>query len=303
MKSNFILIGIIFAFLWASASTATKIGLQSAQPFVIAVSRFFIAGMIMLIATHFFLKKNLPPKNTWKQIMIYGLLNVSIYLGLYVIGMQKISAGLGTLAVGMNPVLISFMGAFFFKQKVTGMGILSLLLCLLGIFIAAYPLLRTSYASIDGIVIIFISMMAYSGGAIYYSRTDWKGMDILTINGWQTVAGGIFLLPFLFFTYDPAKNIYDTHFWSGTIWLAIPVSIGAVQCWMILLKKDAVKAAYWLFLCPVFGFLLARIFLKEPLSFYTAAGVLLVVSGLYIAQRYKVSKKGAGMDNSIMDNG
>jgi drug/metabolite transporter (DMT)-like permease len=289
MKNNFLSIGIIFALFWCSASTATKVALQSAQPFVIAVSRFFIAGTIMLATAHVFMKKSLPPRNMWKHILIYGLLNITIYLGLYVIGMQKISAGLGTLAVGMNPILISFMGAFFFKQKITGTGIISLLLCLLGIFIAAYPLLKTSYASIDGIIIIFISMMAYSGGAIYYSRTDWKGLDILTINGWQTIAGGIFLLPFLFFTYDPAKNNFDHHFWIGTIWLAVPVSIGAVQCWMILLKKDPVKAAYWLFLCPVFGFILARFFLNEPLSWYTAVGVLFVIGGLYMAQKFKIT--------------
>ena len=34
--------GILFAFLWASASTATKIGLHAAQPFVISIFMFFI---------------------------------------------------------------------------------------------------------------------------------------------------------------------------------------------------------------------------------------------------------------------
>lgn len=290
MKNNLLLIGIVFAFLWASASTATKIGLQSAQPFVIAVFRFFIAGVAMLAVAHGFMKKRLPSGKEWKHIMIYGLLNVSIYLGLYVIGMQKISAGLGTLAVGMNPILISFLGAFFFRQRITLMGFTSLFLCLAGIFIAAWPLLQSSYASIDGIIIIFISMLAYSCGAIYYSRTNWHGLDILTINGWQTIIGGVFLLPFLFVTFKWDKNIFDVHFWWGTLWLAIPVSIGAVQCWLLLLKNDPVKAAYWLFLCPVFGFILARLFLKEPLSWYTAAGVLLVIGGLYIAQRYKVAE-------------
>jgi len=36
--------GVLFAFLWASAATATKLGLQSAQPFVICIARFFLAG-------------------------------------------------------------------------------------------------------------------------------------------------------------------------------------------------------------------------------------------------------------------
>ena len=181
------------------------------------------------------------------------------------------------------------MAAIVFRQRIGVAGLVSLLLCCLGVFIAAWPLLQTSYASIDGIVLMLISMIAYSAGAIYYSRTDWNGLDIITINGWQTLLGGVFLLPVLFFTFKVDRNVFDLKFWGGTLWLVIPVSIGAVQCWMILLKNNAAKAAYWLFLCPVFGFIIAWIFLKEPLSLYTLAGVIFVIAGLYIVQRYKVT--------------
>ena len=289
MKWKFIWLGFAFAFLWASASTATKIALQSAQPFVIAVFRFFIAGIIMLLTAHGLMRKRLPQKKEWKHIIIYGLLNVSIYLGLYVLAMQKVSAGLGTLAVGMNPVIINIMAAIVFRKRLAAAGILSLLLCCLGVFIAAWPLLQTSYASIDGIVLMLTSMIAYSAGAIYYSRTNWNGLDIITINGWQTLLGGFFLLPVLFFTFNSNLNRYDFKFWGGILWLVIPVSILAVQCWMLLLKSNTAKAAYWLFLCPVFGFLIAWVFLKEPLSMYTLVGVVMVIAGLYIVQKYKIA--------------
>ena len=289
MNWKLIWIGIAFAFLWASASTATKIALQSAQPFVIAVSRFFIAGFIMLLIAHGIMRKRLPKQKQWKHIIIYGLLNVSIYLGLYILALQKVSAGLGTLAIGVNPVFISFMAAIVFRQRIAVTGIVSLLLCCGGVFIAAWPLLQTSYASIEGIAIILVSMMAYSAGAIYYSRTNWGQLDIITVNGWQTLLGGIFLLPVLFLTYKNDRNVFDIKFWGGMLWLVIPVSIGAVQCWMILLKNNAAKAAYWLFLCPVFGFFIAWKFLKEPLSVYTLVGVILVIAGLYIVQKYKIA--------------
>lgn len=275
-------IGLIFAVLWASASAATKIALLSAQPFVIAVTRFFIAGFILLLFAHGVKSYRRPQGNEWRFIMIYGLLNISIYLGLYVIGMQKISAGLGTLAVGMNPVMISLMAAFFLKQPIGTKTVLSLLLCLSGVMLAAYPLLKTSYASLDGIFIILASMIAYSAGAIYFSRVNWNGLHLIAINGWQTLLGGIFLLPVLLFTYKGEKNSFDFNFWSGTFWLILPVSIGAVQCWLYLLRVNAAKASYWLFLCPIFGFIISAILLNEPLSLYTAAGVSLVLVGLYM---------------------
>lgn len=287
MKGKWVSLGFSFAILWASASAATKIALLSAQPFVIAVCRFFIGGIIMLVFAHGIKKYRLPKQKEWKQIMFYGLLNISIYLGLYIIAMQKISAGLGTLAVALNPVLISLMAAFIFKQPVGVKNIISLFICLVGVFIAAYPLLQTSYASVDGIIIILISMLAYSAGAIYFSKTEWNGLDIITINGWQTIFGGLFLLPLLFFTYKNELNHYNFNFWAGTLWLAIPVSIGAVQCWLYLSQKNATHASYWLFLCPVFGFMISAWLLKEPLSWYTAAGVLLVLIGLYSRNKTK----------------
>ena len=281
MKGKLILIGFVFALLWASASAATKIALLSAQPFVIAVCRFLIAGILMLFYAHVIKNYRMPRQLEWRRIMIYGLLNISIYLGLYIIAMQQISAGLGTLAVGINPVIISLMAAFIFKESIGYKTIVSLVLCLAGVLIAAYPLLQTSNASFTGILIILCSMLAYSAGAIYFSKSNWNGLQLIVINGWQTLLGGIFLLPILLLTYKHSRNNFGFNFWAGILWLILPVSIVAVQCWMYLLKNNAARASYWLFLCPVFGFLISAYLLKEPLSWYTAAGVAMVLIGLY----------------------
>ncbi|HEU4790661.1 MAG TPA: EamA family transporter [Flavobacterium sp.] len=277
--------GIVFAFLWSSASTATKIGLVSAQPFVISIFRFLIAGSIMLFVSHIMLGNRLPVKSEWIQISIYGFLNITFYLGLYVIAMQQVSAGLGSLAVATNPVFIAMMSAFWFSHRIKFKNILSLLLCFMGVVLAAYPLLQNSYATPFGIIVLLISMIAYSLGTIYYSRVNWNGLTILAINGWQTILGGIFLLPALYATYQSDKNSFDTSFWASVCWLAIPVSIGAVQFWLYLLKSNPIKASYWLFLCPIFGFLIAHFIMKEPITFYTFFGVALVISGLYIVQK------------------
>ena len=282
-----IIAGILFAILWASASAATKIALQSAQPFVIAVTRFFIAAAIMLFIAHVILKKSLPVKQQWKQIAVYGLLNISIYLGLYVIAMMNVSAGLGTLSVGTNPVFISIIAAVWMRQPVKRSTISSLLLCAAGIVTAAYPLLKNSYATPAGLFTLLISMISYSAGAVYFSKNKWDDLNILVINGWQTLFGGIFLLPFLWMFYDGSKNVYDIKSIGGILWLALPVSIGAVQLWLYLLKDNPVKASFWLFLCPVFGFMIAAVMLKEPVSWYTFIGVALVIAGLYIVQRKK----------------
>jgi probable blue pigment (indigoidine) exporter len=282
---KFIFAGILFAFLWSSASTATKIGLASAQPFVISIFRFLIAGSIMLFVSHIVLGNRMPVKREWLQICIYGFLNITFYLGLYVIAMQQVSAGLGSLAVATNPVFIAMMSAFWFSHRIKFKNILSLLLCFMGVVLAAYPLLQNSYATPFGIIVLLISMIAYSLGTIYYSRVNWNGLTILAINGWQTILGGVFLIPALCATYQADKNSFDCSFWTSVCWLAIPVSIGAVQLWLYLLQSNPLKASYWLFLCPIFGFIIAHFMMKEPISLYTVFGVCFVISGLYIVQK------------------
>lgn len=292
MNGKYILAGVLFALLWSSAAAATKIALQSAQPFVIAVARFFIGGIAMLLFAHLVWKKRLPQKKEWLAISIYGFLNISLYLGLYVVAMQEVSAGLGSMAVAVNPVLISILSAALFDHKMGVKHWLSLLLCSAGVVVAAWPLLQNSFATVNGILIMLVSMLAYSVGAIYFSRTKWSDLHILTINGWQTLIGGVLLLPVLFFTYKAELNRFDIHFYSSVVWLAVPVSIAAVQLWLWLLKRNAVTASYWLFLCPVFGFLIAAVRLNEPISWYTIAGVFLVTIGLYLVQKkITVSKK------------
>ena len=99
-------------------------------------------------------------------------------------------------------------------------------------------------------MILLASMLAYSIGAIYYARLQWGGLDILTINGWQTLLGGVFLLPILLISYHADRNSFDYRFWGATTWLALPVSIGAVQLVDAAAEKNPTKASYWLFLCP-----------------------------------------------------
>ena len=286
---KFFVAGLALSILWSSASTATKIGLTSAQPFVISSIRFLIAGLLMLFISHVILGNRLPNKGEFRSIMVYGFLNVSLYLGLYVIAMQEVSAGLGSLAVAINPVFISLIAVSLLSHTITQKHFLSLALCLLGVTIAAFPLIQHSYATPLGIGILLTSMVVYSFATIYYSRVQWNGLQLLTINGWQTIFGGIFLFPLLLITYQPDKNIFDAQFWKAILWLSIPVSIVAVQLWLYLVRKNPVTASFWLFLCPIFGFALAKMMMHEPITWFTFLGVSLVLSGLYLVQRIKIS--------------
>lgn len=281
---RWVLGGTLFAVLWASASTATKIGLTVVQPLVLAEVRFAVASFIMLFIVHIILGQRLPTKSEWKQLVVYGLLNISIYLGLYVVAMKDITAGIGALGVGTNPVFISFLGIFFLKKKLHYTIIFSLIVCTLGVVCASWPLLGNATVNIKGLIILLVSMLSYSIGALYFSSKQWNGLSLLTINGWQTIIGGLLLLPFTIFFYKSQANQFNNRFWLSVTWLAIPVSIVAVQLWLWLLQLNAIRAGLWLFLCPLFGFIIAAMILQDSINAYTIVGILLVIAGLLLSR-------------------
>ena len=127
-------------------------------------------------------------------------------------------------------------------------------------------------------------MLCYSVAAIYYSSKNWNGLSLLTINGWQTLFGGLFLLPFTLIFYKKDQNHFTQTFWLSVAWLAIPVSIIAVQLWLWLLSVNPVRAGLWLFLCPLFGFFFAAWWMNDVISIYTVIGVALVITGLLLSK-------------------
>ncbi|RYG04758.1 MAG: EamA family transporter, partial [Chitinophagaceae bacterium] len=213
------LAGIVFSILWPSASTASKIALEYAQPFVISIVRFLVAGVIMLIIVHFVMRKRMPAGVEWKQLCIYGLLNITLYLSLYIIAMQNVSAGLGSLSIATNPVFISLISAAVLRKPLKQKVVFSLALCITGVLIAAWPLFATAHATPLGLSLLILSMVLYSAGVIYFSEKNWNGLHILAINGWQTLIGGLFVLPLVFLTYDGTKNHLETGFFVATLWL------------------------------------------------------------------------------------
>ncbi len=283
LSSESIVTGILFAIFWASASVAGKFGLQSAEPLVLFTVRFLLAGVILLSYVLIVEKSRLPHHREWRQLTLFGILNTTLYLGLFVIALQFITPGITSLALALNPLFISILSAIWMRRIVNAREWFSIALGIGGVVIAAFPLFATSSASITGMILLALSMLAYSAGAVYYAAIPWS-LSRIVINAWQVFIGGVLLAPFAFI-FHQHENTFDFTFWASIAWLVVPVSIGAVQLWLRLLKRDAVRASMWLYLCPVFGFFYSNLLLDEPVTMFTFVGTALVMIALYVGQR------------------
>lgn len=283
-----VLIGVLFSFLWASASTAGKFGLRSAEPLFLFTIRFLLAGGIMLLFAMLVSGERFPLRSEWRPLAIFGLFNTTLYLGIFILALQYVTAGITSLAIALNPLLISIMSAFILNRKVSGDEWLSIVIGITGVSVAVYPLIAGDHVTITGLLLLGLCMLTYSFGSVYYSSVEWK-LSRLAINAWQVFLGGLMLSPFMVFLHE-GENKMDTTFWLSELWLIFPVSVVSVQLWLWLLKIDPVKASLWLFLCPIFGQVVSTIMLNEPFTELTIAGTVLVLASLYIGQRKKIRK-------------
>ena len=94
--------------------------------------------------------------------MLFGLLNTTLYLGLFVIALNEVTPGITTLAVALNPLLISVLSAVWTKRRVLTREWIGILIGIAGVFIAAYPHLQTDFATPFGLVLLGCSQLAYS---------------------------------------------------------------------------------------------------------------------------------------------
>ncbi|MGV3639296.1 MAG: DMT family transporter [Adhaeribacter sp.] len=278
--------GILFSLLWASASVATKIGVASVPPLLLANIRFLIAGVLMLAFAYAFRPApgSWPRGRQWRHLALFAFLNTTLYLGAFVLALKQVSAGIGSLSTATSPLFITLLSAVWLRRPLRWWEAAGLVLGLGGVLLAAFPLLQTSYATPVGLAILLGGMLSVSAATVYYTRVNWA-LPALHLNGWQVLLGGLFLVPFTWMTASGSGARFDGAFWASVFWLIGPVSIVALQLWFFLVKQDPVRASLWMFLCPIFGFFYSWALLGEPITGYTFAGTALVIAGLVLARR------------------
>ncbi|WP_018619105.1 DMT family transporter [Spirosoma luteum] len=281
-----VLAGLSFAALWASASVATKFGVQSVHPLVLANVRFFIAGSGMLLFAYGIQRtpNAWPTRTEWRQLTLFALLNTTIYLGAFVLALKQVSAGIGSLSTATNPLFIALLSALWLRRIPRWNETGGLMLGLLGVAIATYPLLQTSYATVSGLLILLVGMISVSAATVYYASIQWR-LPNLVINGWQVFIGGLLLLPFTLVSGGFGESEYNGRFWASVLWLILPVSVAALQLWFYLIRQDPVRASLWLFLCPIFGFAYSYVLMGEPITLYTLIGTTFVIGGLWLGRK------------------
>lgn len=277
-----VLEAIVFAVLWSSAAVATKIGLQAGPPLALANFRFFFAGGLLLVGL---LVSRRPawPVRYWRAVALLGLLNTSVYLGASFVALSVVPAGLFNLFVTVNPFLALVLSRLWLKTTVRGTQWLGFFISSIGLLIGSWGSMTKTHVPLWGIGLILFGMISMASGSLYFQKAQIP-LDSVVINTWQLLFGAVFLLPVAVIASWGHPIIWNLAWWGSLAWLVGAVSIGAMILWFHLLRRGAAKASVWLLLTPIIGYILAALFLHEPLTLADGAASMLVIIGLAVSE-------------------
>lgn len=291
MNLKGLFIGLLFTVLYASGAIIMKIGLLSASPLTLATLRFLIAGVLLLVFIYGFRKGKypLPNKREWGVLLLLGLLNTSLFVGLGNLALRTISAGIFNLFLPINPFVFALFSLIFMGKNIRAKEWMGMAVSAIGLFIATYPSLANSHASLSGILLLVLAMVSMAVGSLVFKKANLQ-LPNLVINAWQVFIGGmIIMIPALFLESGNPVNV-DVHLIEYLIWSVFGLSIFSMGLWFYLLKQDAVKANNWLLLNPVAGYILATIILGEPLTWYSVVATIVVLFGLYLSGNFRIKQ-------------
>ena len=240
--------GITLAFLyvyiaWGATYMALHFALESQPPFLIAGSRFFIAGTVLMGLAAIFHRKDfhLGSLREWKDALVIGIMLLVFGNGGVAWAQQYVTTSVAALIFGSMPLCI-----IFFDWIRPG-GVVPSLRTGIGLavgFVGLCILIKPSAASPDtsmemwGKLALVFAACSWSGGAIYSRFLHAKGSPLLPMAR-QMISGGFVLLTISYFHDDWGRLSLakiTVLSWSGFAYLTIFGSLLGFTAYVWLMR-------------------------------------------------------------------
>lgn len=287
MDVRAVIMGLTFALIWSSAFTSARIIVEAAPPLYSLSARFLVSGVIGIsIALALGQRFNLT-RNQWRAVIIFGLCQNAIYLGLNFVAMQTIEASLAAIIASTMPLLVALANWTIFKDRLPALGILGMVAGFAGVAIIMAQRFSGG-ADPYGIALCLIGAVALAAATLTVKSASSEGGNLLMIVGLQMIVGSAaLLLPAMAF--ETLTVDWTRPFILAFIYTTLMPGLAATLIWFLLVGRiGATRAATYHFLNPVFGVAIAFVFLSEQLSWTDGLGVAIIAGGILAVQRSRI---------------
>lgn len=265
--------------LWASAFAGIRVGLISYTPGELALLRFSVASIALLIYG-LIAKIPLPKKQDLGAIAFIGLTGITGYHLLLNYGEKTVTAGVASLLVNTAPIFTALLAIAFLKEKLILLQWIGIAISFTGASLIAIGQ-KNGLQFEPGALLILLSALCMSVFVIA-QKPLLKKYGAIALTAYATWFGTLFLLPFLpgLLLALPTVPIEAT---IAGIYLGIfPTAIGYVTWAYVLSQVPASRATTILYLVPVMAIAIAWILLKEIPTTLSLIGGAIVLSGVIL---------------------
>lgn len=230
--------------------------------------------------------------------ILFGALGVSAYNTFIYLGLDYITATNALLINSSTPIFIIILSSIILKTKMTKIQIFGVILSTIGVIYLILKgnleaLLNLEFTRYDlWIILACISWALYSI-LLKYKPKEIKPFEFLSI----IVFIGVIILFCIYLLFDFKFEylfLSNKSILYSQLYMAIFPSIVSFYFWNLATVEVGVnKAGQFAHLMPIFGAILAFIFLKESLEFYHLVGISFIALGIYLSiflKRVKVAK-------------
>ncbi|MBE2258758.1 MAG: DMT family transporter [Rhodobacteraceae bacterium] len=273
----------LFVFLWSTGFIGAKFGLPYAEPLTFLLTRYLLVLGLMIPLV---LLTRAPWPGDVHQVMhigVTGLLVHAVYLGgVFMAIKHGLPAGVTALVVGMQPLLTACGVGLLLGDQVSPRQWLGLVLGFVGVsLVVANKLGDVPLAAM--LLPAIAALLGITLGTLYQKRFCPR-FDLRTGSVIQFLPTAVVTAMVASATESMLID-WTPQFVFALLWLVLVLSVGAISLLNVLIRSgSAVNVATLFYLTPPSTAVIAWLLFDETLGALAVAGMVLAVSGVYLAR-------------------
>ncbi len=227
-------------------------------------------------------------KKLHKSLILFGLLQISLYNFFYLTGLRFTSASDASLVIAINPLLTAIISSFLYAdEKLTLRKVLGFLIAFAGEFLIFMFSPNSNVENrILGNVVIFLAALVWATYSSF-SRPIYQKIPPLRFQAWASFYGwlalGIFALVEKPWTVSPSSTSWAILAYLGILSAALANTIFSFG----IKKIGPSRTSIFVNMVPLFGITFSFFLLDEEFSYWYLVAFVLVVTGINLVTRSK----------------
>jgi len=287
--SPYLLLALTVLF-WSGNWVIGRAAVGAIPPVALAFWRWSIAVLFMLPFALPQMRRDWPAiRANWKIVLLLAVLGTGYHNLFSYLGLQYTTATNGVMLNSSIPVFIMALGWLFFGQRIARVQLIGVGISLAGvlaIIVRGDPALLARMQLNFGDLILLAAMMQW---ALYTLALKWRpqGISALAFLCTCAIIGLVAMLPAYAWELAAGKSIQWSLPVAGALFYVglFPSLLGYIFWNRGVHEVGPNIAGLFVHLMPVFGSVLAWLFLDERLYWFHVWGIALILCGIFLATR------------------